>query len=74
MDFMFALAIPIAIAGDSVASRVSVSLLAAMCEDNAQARLVCGFVARNVDDYGFILRRSMSMATHKVCRVPCNGS
>ena len=67
MDFMFALSVPISIAGESVASRVSVSLLAGMCDENASARLLCGLVARNIDDYGVILRRVMRMTRSQVC-------
>jgi hypothetical protein len=66
MDFMFALAVPISIAGESVASRVSVSLLAGMCDHSDRVRLMCGLVARNVEDYGDVLRRVMLLSSHKV--------
>jgi hypothetical protein len=69
MDFMFALAVPIAIAGESVASRVSTSIMAGMCDHSHAARLVCGLVARSVDDYGDVLIRLLLMSNRKVCRV-----
>ncbi len=69
MDFLFALAVPVSIAGESVASRVSASLLAAMCQGVAAAELVCALMARNVDDYGMMLRRVVPMSRRKVCPV-----
>ncbi len=67
MDFIFALAVPVSIAGESVASRVSVSLLAAMCNGSVGAQLVCALIARGVDDYGMLLRRVVPMSNRKVC-------
>ena len=69
MDFVFALAVPVSIAGESVASRVSASLLAAMCHGVAAAELVCALMARNVDDYGMMLRRVLPMSHRKVFAV-----
>jgi hypothetical protein len=66
MDFIFALAVPISIAGESVASRVSISLLAAMCSASIRAQLVCALIARGVDDYGMLLRGVVPMSNHKV--------
>ncbi len=71
MDFIFALAIPVSIAGESVASRVSVSLLAAMCDSGSRAELVCALVARGVDDYGTLLRRVLPMSNRKVQLFVC---
>jgi hypothetical protein len=67
MDFVFALAVPVSIAGESVASRVSVSLMAALCDGNQKAGLVCGLIARGVEDYGKMLRQFMGMGNRKVC-------
>jgi hypothetical protein len=69
MDFVFALAVPVSIAGESVASRVSASLLATMCQGVAAAELVCALMARNVDDYGMMLRRVLPMSHRKVFAV-----
>ncbi len=66
MDFMFALALPVAIGGESVASRVSVSMMAAMCGGSNSASLVCALVARGVDDYGMLVRRATLMNDSKV--------
>jgi hypothetical protein len=66
MDFMFALAVPVSVAGESVASRVSASLMAALCSGSARASLVCAMVARDADDYGMLVRRAALMSNSKV--------
>lgn len=66
MDFMFALAVPVSVAGESVASRVSASLMAAMCSGSGTASLVCAMVARDADDYGMLVRRAALMGNSKV--------
>ena len=66
MDFVFALALPVAIGGESVASRVSVSLMAGLCDGEGGGGLACGLIARGVEDYGWMLRRVMRMSEPKV--------
>ena len=58
--------IPVSIAGESVASRVSASLMAAMCSGSVGASLVCAMVARDADDYGMLVRRAARMSNGKV--------
>ena len=49
-----------------MASRVSASLMAAMCSGSVGASLVCAMVARDADDYGMLVRRAALMSNGKV--------